>query len=538
MSSPTSVPAVLVSSGSEKGFWVESLKDEYRSFVLPTRTASLGLPLSYSSGSLQPAAPHWWLRTQTWRVPETMSQPFLWRTYSPSFTSTTADSKAVEKPKKGGTAKRKHPEPSPEDKPKKQRPGQRLKPVLGLVRSRQLLLRPTEDQSDELMAWINAARWVYNQCVADIKWKRRGDKVEWMALRNRYATNNDKTPEWLRGIPKTVREQACKEAAQAFHTGISNLKKGSIGHFDLSFRSKKKMKSQSVTVPKSSVKYDMSSLPLSVKLYPSRIKDEICIKDKHDTVIGALADLDFDVKVVYKQMERRMYLCVPIERTKPTPKVENQDPGTLRFVALDPGVRTFMTFYSPSGVWGKICDNDFKRIERLLVWMDDLQSRIDVATVARKRRDEDCFSRHKLYRMRRAWKRMIVRVRNLISEAHWKVANYLTDNFDVIYIPTFETSQMTHRQRRKIRSKTARNMLTWRHYDFRQKLITKAEEKAVKVIECTEEYTSKTCGNCGFIKNNLGGSKMYRCDRCNISLDRDLNGARNIFLKNHCLQRQ
>ncbi|RHZ64154.1 hypothetical protein Glove_326g164 [Diversispora epigaea] len=31
-----------------------------------------------------------------------------------------------------------------------------------------------------------------------------------------------------------------------------------------------------------------------------------------------------------------------------------------------------------------------------------------------------------------------------------------------------------------------------------------------------EEYTSKTCGNCGFIKKNLDGSKMFRCDSCDL----------------------
>ncbi len=34
------------------------------------------------------------------------------------------------------------------------------------------------------------------------------------------------------------------------------------------------------------------------------------------------------------------------------------------------------------------------------------------------------------------------KVQNLIDELHWKVARFLTDNFDVILLPTFETKQM------------------------------------------------------------------------------------------------
>ena len=47
-----------------------------------------------------------------------------------------------------------------------------------------------------------------------------------------------------------------------------------------------------------------------------------------------------------------------------------------------------------------------------------------------------------------------------------------------------------------------------------------------------ESYTSKTCGRCGFIKDNLSGNKVYKCDSCCLEIGRDLNGARNILLKN------
>ena len=75
-------------------------------------------------------------------------------------------------------------------------------------------------------------------------------------------------------------------------------------------------------------------------------------------------------------------------------------------------------------------------------------------------------------------------------------------------------------------------MLTWSHFRFRMFLLHKIREyKYCKVIECTEEYTSKTCGHCGQINDKLGGSKTFRCDLCKVEMDRDANGARNILLK-------
>ena len=52
-----------------------------------------------------------------------------------------------------------------------------------------------------------------------------------------------------------------------------------------------------------------------------------------------------------------------------------------------------------------------------------------------------------------------------------------------------------------------------------------------KIHICNEAYTSKTCGCCGNLNNYLGGSKTFNCSECGILIDRDYNGARNIYLK-------
>src|SRR5947208_16651604 len=69
-------------------------------------------------------------------------------------------------------------------------------------------------------------------------------------------------------------------------------------------------------------------------------------------------------------------------------------------------------------------------------------------------------------------------------------------------------------------------MCTWSHYHFQWHLIHKAREHPwCQVVICTEEYTSKTCGSCGYIHKKLGGSKEFCCPQCKINLDRDINGA-------------
>ena len=91
---------------------------------------------------------------------------------------------------------------------------------------------------------------------------------------------------------------------------------------------------------------------------------------------------------------------------------------------------------------------------------------------------------------------------------------------------------MIIKNKRRIRSKTARAMLTWSHYRFQQRLINKSREYPwCKVIICDEQYTSKTCGHCGVIKQNLNSSKIFKCSSCHVTIDRDFNGARNILLR-------
>lgn len=122
---------------------------------------------------------------------------------------------------------------------------------------------------------------------------------------------------------------------------------------------------------------------------------------------------------------------------------------------------------------------------------------------------------------------------------HHKCAKWLCSNYDVIILPVFETQRMTSRKgkRRRLNSKTCRQMYTWSHYTFRQRLLYKATEyENTRVVLCTEEYTSKTCGLCGGLNHKLGGSKHFVCPNaaCGARVDRDANGARNIYIKWKC----
>ena len=130
------------------------------------------------------------------------------------------------------------------------------------------------------------------------------------------------------------------------------------------------------------------------------------------------------------------HLSVPYDEKLP-PERENQ----ARVVALDPGVRSFLTWYSADSV-GKIGEGAFFRIQRLCERLDELLSRA-AKSPSRRRRN-----------MRRAANRIRLRIENLVQELHRQAARFLVNSFDVILLPGFETSEMVERGRRRIRSKT------------------------------------------------------------------------------------
>ena len=154
--------------------------------------------------------------------------------------------------------------------------------------------------------------------------------------------------------------------------------------------------------------------------------------------------------------------------------------------------------------------------------MDRLQSQWSQKEIKHKKR----------YKLKRAAKRIRRKIKNLVKEVHDKLIKYLCVNYSIILLPVFETQKMILRKTRKIKRKTARNLITWSHFSFRQKLINKLREYpevSLKIV--TEEYTSKTCGQCGKLHQKLYGNKRFICPSCNYKADRDLNAARNIMIK-------
>ena len=137
----------------------------------------------------------------------------------------------------------------------------------------------------------------------------------------------------------------------------------------------------------------------------------------------------------------------------------------LEIIALDPGARTFLTGFSPDGMVTEFAPGDVKRLCKLGHVIDKVSSRLTSPTVRHKERQ----------RLKRIRLRTYSRISNLVSEVHWKSADYLCRHYAVILLPTFGTQKMVNKRakRRVINNDTARRLLMWSHYKFRQRLLHK-----------------------------------------------------------------
>lgn len=331
--------------------------------------------------------------------------------------------------------------------------------------------------------------------------------------------------QFLLSTPKHIRDGALEDLTIAYKTNLAKRKENPHHTFDVKYRSKKD--NQSMIIPHASVVNDTDTK--QIRMYPTYLSNKIKyhVRMRDMAKEKNLRDIMYDCRMTMDKLGR-MYLCVPqcatIASSGDTQALETDNERAMDDTAsIDPGVRTFLTVYSPRLDRAyKIGDKDMGRIMRLCLHMDAMYGRL--AKLPKKGK------KHRS--LQRAIVRLGLRIKHLVDEVHWKAIWFLCNNFKEIIIPPFNVSQMVRKGQRKINAKCVRSMLTWRHYVFRQRLVAKASLLGVEVHIKGEEHTTKTCTNCMNIHPGVGGAKVYHCRHCGVKVDRDVNGSRNIFLKN------
>lgn len=359
---------------------------------------------------------------------------------------------------------------------------------------------------------FGTVRYIYNKTVAFIKNNPTDEnRFKFQYLRNKFISYKSRTGvinnninEWELETPKDSRAGIIDSLITNYKSAFSNKKNGNITKFNMRFKTKKN-NSEILPIPKSTIRYNKKSR--TFKIYPTYFKDTFKLGkriNKKLNTIGAISD-----SIILRSFNK-YYICLVINNY--IKESNNKDD----IISLDPGNREFLTGYSPNGHTLKL-NRDKKLLSKYYMKLDLLRS----LHIRRKKTKKKNIKKSKFHKLES-------KISNFVSDLHWKSIDYLTKNYSVIFLGKLESQKCAIRNRN---SKVNRDLLTLSHYLFRQRLIYKCNQRDVKIRFTTEEYTSKTCTECGTLDYKLGSKKIYNCKKCHLILDRDVNGARNIYLK-------
>ena len=321
------------------------------------------------------------------------------------------------------------------------------------------------------------------------------------------SINSDDPMIWQKEVPYDTRQEAISDAITSFKICLTMMKSGMIKHFNVSFRSKKTQTSQVFRVNKKTFNVE------TLMVFPKRLKKGGKLRFRKRDKTKLLSEVESNFTIL-KTRPGHWYLCLP-HKEEP-PMFTNP---VYKSVFLDPGVRTFQTFYSPDGLCGKIGGDVFNQEVKTLAARHDMLFGTSAKNGISQKTKRGLRKRCALLRLK---------IKNKVTDLHWQTASFLCSTFQNIFLPRFEVSKMVKGS--PLGSQITRSMLQLSHGAFRERLLYYAKTKHRNIFLVGEQYTTKTCGACGHIQE-MEGAKTFNCTQCQTKIDRDYNGARNICLK-------
>ena len=495
-----------------KPFWNAQKKEISERLWLPTKTdsADLGLNLSKKSSKGGAKANSWFLINQKlFQNKNSLKTSFQSSLFSLPDSTVSEVTLTKKKSKK---------------QPKE------LKQNYKTMRFR---LLPSKREVEELDSVCEQFRWYYNSLVdlvpkhfyRELSTSKKFSKItirkflrEFEYVENirdgiverqfarRPGRNEYPSPNFENKVYERTVRGAIDKFVSNINSAVANKKNGNISKFKMHFMSRK----DATEI----CRYDDHSYPKFIREIDSRYWFRDSKTHKRVKVRFKDVETASGIEIYHDKIKETYTLHCPVDllfSPENDLRKENQFKFSFnkgRIISLDPGVRKFLVGYDPDGRVIEFAPGDHKVLYSLM-------------------READLCTCRKSKHLK--W----LRVKNMVKDLHNQIISFLVQNYDEIIVPEFLTQQMV--KGKKLHRSTKRMLMIYSFHSFKEKLLFKCNQYDKKLMIVTEEYTSKTCTCCGEL-NNVGSSEVYKCNKCGVKLDRDLNGARNILLKNITLR--
>ncbi len=443
----------LTSKGKDSyGWWTKSCEEMSKKLSYPIEIDSVGLPSTSSNGYVREVQPNSWSKTKRY-IPRNRSFPRIsWPSsmYSPYFPADTMEC--------GDTPK--------ENQKKKGRSKRNPNTLLKAVKTR---MYPTAMQAKVLRKWMKAMRYTYNQGLSlvrqgkaplnlDLKkivvssrlygYKEAKDgkeakqsreefdsKIENINQCRKYINRDSKIWKEVEKTPPNIRTGAILDLMDSFKTARASL----IARIHKVQTQKRRWKKR-VKVSKKKedekrrrrwkktkafeIKFKSKNLTKdSMRFEPKNVK--ICdggIMLFNDSTLGTFRTSEKIENVAscprISYVFGRWYFIFAQEIVKETTE------STKRIIALDPGVRSFRSYFTSDNEQGDIgsdlslrSDKFYSKIKRIRAKINLIRNHQWIPRSRQKR----------LKSLRRAWYRANARARHVIDDFHWKTIKFMSE---------------------------------------------------------------------------------------------------------------
>ena len=376
---------------------------------------------------------------------------------------------------------------------------------MGSFEAVKVRLDPTPRQERLFASHAGAARFAYNAGLAHVKEALDSGEYPdlshyalrrwWNANKDELAVNQTTGEVWWNQNSKESYSGALRDLAQGF-SNWSKSRKGQRKGRRVGFP---KFKSKSTTMRfaySTAFTAPKASDPYGLKL--PRIGRVHCMENVYKRVSGARL-----IRITVSRRAGFWYASLTVEReTSPLCRPKRGAVG------VDLGVKNLATLSD-----GTVISNP-RALGARLKALRKAQRALSRKVKGNVRREK----------AKKRVARLYARVADVRADAINKATTMIASNYSVVCIEDLNVAGMVKNRH------LARSVADAALGEFRRQLEYKTARNGAVLRVVDRWYpSSKTCSNCGVVKAKLSLSeRVFNCDSCGASIDRDLNAAINI----------
>ena len=378
--------------------------------------------------------------------------------------------------------------------------------IYSTIRSAKFVLKPNSKQKEVLESFFGLSRAIYNISLHNIKNSKFGDyEIKNGKNKGNIVPRIPSEFDLYYSFPKLKEEHSFLSLLpNAYAQGaMKNLSRGFSNFYRTfnypKFKAKKNNTQSFNCYNGSKVKIDGDYITLIKPKESSYTNDDLKIRFKRHKI---KYEFDKVTGFTISRENNKYYISFSFYTD-----IESKE--TSDSVGIDLGIKNF-AICSDGVVY-----SNMKFYEKSLRKLKISQRKLSKKKKGSNNREKAKLKVSKLHK----------KVRNQRNDYQHKVSRELVNKYNTICLETLKVKNMVKNKR------LAKAIQDTSWSSFIEKLSYKVTENQGYLVKIDAYYpSSKTCSNCGCIKESLKLSeRTYKCDECGFTIDRDLNASINIL---------